>query len=320
MKLSDIAKLAGVSVSTVSKVMAGSKEISKNTKEAVIKIAKDNGVFEKYYHGTYEKKVVAVILPEIKSEHYSRIATIIRQLVEAKGDMTIFAETNFEDEKYTRYIEYFAFRGMADGIITVGGNNIKVDAGIPIVMIGGTGGSAIDTVSFDIKNAIETAVQYLKKCGHKKIAYIGEKLTSGKGECIKEALKNNFLDIYDEYMITSGKRFENAGVDGVKRLLKASEMPTAIIAAYDYIAMGAIDALKTAGYSVPDDISVIGMDDIAAASYPDISLTTIRIDYKAMCEIAVDLITKKIQNKYFRIRQNILIQTELEIRDSVKHI
>lgn len=320
MKLSDIAKLAGVSVSTVSKVMAGSKEISKNTKEAVIKIAKDNGVFEKYYHGTYEKKVVAVILPEIKSEHYSRIATIIRQLVEAKGDMTIFAETNFEDEKYTRYIEYFAFRGMADGIITVGGNNIKVDAGIPIVMIGGTGGSAIDTVSFDIKNAIETAVQYLKKCGHKKIAYIGEKLTSGKGEYIKEALKNNFLDIYDEYMITSGKRFENAGVDGVKRLLKASEMPTAIIAAYDYIAMGAIDALKTAGYSVPDDISVIGMDDIAAASYPDISLTTIRIDYKAMCEIAVDLIMKKIQNKYFRIRQNILIQTELEIRDSVKHI
>ena len=320
MKLSDIAKLAGVSVSTVSKVMAGSGEISDKTKETVIKIAKDNGVFEKYYHGTYEKKVVAVILPEIKSEHYANIATTIRELVENSGAMTIFAETNFEDEKYARFIEYFAFRGMADGIITVGGKRINADADIPVVMICGNGNGKIDTVSIDFKKAIETTVKYLKDCGHRKIAYIGERLTASKCQHTRDALEQNFLDVNEEHMITSNKRFENAGIDGVKQLFKTSEMPTAIIAAYDYIAMGAIKALKEAGRSVPEDISVIGMDNIAAAAYPDISLTTIGIDYKALCEIAVDLIMKKIKNKYFRIRQDILVEAELEIRDSVKHI
>ena len=98
----------------------------------------------------------------------------------------------------------------------------------------------------------------------------------------------------------------------------ASDMkPDAIIAAYDYIALGAISALKENGYKIPGDFSIIGMDDINVASYTDTPLTTIQMHCDELCDKVVEIIFEKIKNKYYFLKQDVTINTKLIKRSSV---
>ncbi len=319
MKLADIAKEAGVSISTVSKVMNGSSEISEDTRKRVIKIAKDNNVFEKYCHSRYSKRVIAVILPEIKSERYNKMVSVLGEIIEKNGDVAIFAESRFDKEKAVELMEYFAFRSMVDGIIVIGSGEVPKTLTVPtVVMDGEAEGSKADCVTSSSDEAVDEAIKYLKKCGHRKIGFIGERLTDSKLVKFEKIMRRHSMEIDGKYIVVSNERFEKAGFEGMERLLKHEDLPTAVIAAYDYIALGAIEALKNHGKSVPEDMSVIGMDNISAAAYSDISLTTIKVDYDEMCRAAAELIMKKIENKYYRISHNIEVKAELEIRGTVR--
>jgi LacI family transcriptional regulator len=105
----------------------------------------------------------------------------------------------------------------------------------------------------------------------------------------------------------------------MKDLLKLKEIPTAVFAAADKIAIGAIDALKDEGLSVPDDISIIGYDDIELAKYITPKLTTVRQNRKEIGKTAVDLLVKQIDEKA-KLKINKIIPVELIERDSCKKI
>lgn len=319
MTLKDLAKLAGVSVSTVSKVMSDSSEISAKTKSRVLKIAKEHGCYERLYKGKYEKTVIGIVVPEFSSEYYTAMADYLMRNIEQRGAMAILAQTGFSDSKCKDFAEYFYGICKVDGIIVICEALGIKKTNIPMVVIEGRHGG-VDTVYIDYASAINDAVRYLKDCGHSRIAFIGETKTSSKLEMFKKAMNANHLMTEQRYISISSKRFEAAGYHAMEQVYNQTPPPTAVFAAYDYIAIGAITYLKSINKQVPDDISIIGMNDIAAAAYNDISLTSIGVDYDLLCSEACDLLMRRIKTPYYVSYREIKIKCTLEQRASVKKI
>ncbi len=116
--------------------------------------------------------------------------------------------------------------------------------------------------------------------------------------------------------LKSDHRFEQAGKDCARRMLDLPQKPTALLCAYDYIAFGTIQYLKKKGFAIPQDFSVIGMDNISETEYLDHSLTTIDSAADEICRIAWDLLQKKQQNQYYRTQQQITVTGRLILRQT----
>lgn len=319
MNLSTIAKLAGVSVSTVSKAFAGSAEISDQTREQIYRIARENGCFDKYIKHKYNKKVVAVICPEMLGGAYPATLATLDRMIAAQGGLMISSATNFSDARKKELFTYYSSYGKVDGIIVIGSagglnNSIK----IPLVSLFNKGrNSKVDTIQCDVQSAMIQAIECLKQYGHTRIGFAGEHLTMGKVDDYRTAMEEAGLYVRPNDIKVSAKRFEEAGMEIMEQWLAEKEPPTAIIAAYDNIAMGIVKSIRRKGLRVPEDFSVIGIDDIPLAAYTDTSLSSIRTFREEACQAAVDLLMKKIENQYYTSRQEIIISTELILRDSV---
>lgn len=320
MTLEKIAKTAGVSVSTVSKALSESKEISEKTKKRVFDAAKKLGCFEKYYKPKYHKPVIALICPEIKSSFYASIASKLEKALDRREASMVLSITNFSLQTCSELIKYHANFAHTDGIIVIDEVSDIVGVDIPIVAFSHQESKFADCIAIDIQSAIDDAIAYLKHLGHKKIGFIGEALTESKLKNFYLAMQKASLSINEDYIIISSKRFEDAGYECMDRLLLNTNYPTAIVAAYDNIAIGAIMRMRESGLDVPNNFSIIGMDDIAFDSYFDVPLTSIGLRSDDLCEICLDLIFKKLKNKYFKAKQKIIVQSELVLRESVKDI
>lgn len=297
MTMRELATEAGVSVGTVSKAFRQSDEISEQTRIRILEIAKKNGCFYKYYKEKYDNKRVLILCPEIKSAHYSyHIEYMAGQLTRRGVDVTIVFD-EFDPIKQERLLCSQA--AMVDGILTYS-QILSLPKGIdiPIVGIGGKqAGATMDVVNINMEKAMMQAVSCLYNKGHRHIAYIGEKLTFARKNIFCRAMQKWGLPV--ENIIESDQRFEAAGEYGVARLCEEKSKATAVFCAYDNIAIGAIRALKERGLRVPEDISVVGVDNIPAAEQMDRTLTTINSSPQAACDMACDLLMRKMRNKYY---------------------
>lgn len=319
MTMSELAKLANVSVSTVSKAFSEADDINIDTKNRIFEIAKQTGCYGKFYKGKYHKKIIAVICPEIASDYYASILNCIRALADRSDAIMFIATDDFKQATQAELIEYFCAYLKVDGIIVFGlKSKLKKSYETPIVSLFGAVDEKVDSVKIDSYSAIKDAVDLLLDYGHTKIAFLGETLTKSKVKMFEKAMLK--AGVSDIKIIESHERFEKAGKDGINQLMSTDEDYTAIICAYDNIAIGAIKELKTRGYKVPDDISVIGIDNIAIGEYTETALTTIGINPEEICAIAWDLLQKKLKNPYYKSYQNITLNTELIVRESVKNI
>lgn len=315
MNLETLAKLAGVSVATVSKAFAGSGEISEETRKRIFGIARENGCFDKYNKNRFGKKVFAVICPEVKSEYYSAILTAFDKEITARGGIMAVSVTDFSPERENELFTYYASYCKADGIILVNQrcfieNALRVPAVSVFPSREAAGNENMDDITSDMLSSIRKAVLYLKENGHRAIGFAGERLTMSKLEGFKTAMREAGLAVTDEYIKVSDLRFEEAGMEIMDAWLASGKAPGAILAAYDYIAIGIVKSLRCAGYEVPRDFTVIGMDDISVIPYLDTPLSSIKTHVDEACRAAVELILKKIDNRYYRARQGITVPSE----------
>lgn len=311
----ELAKLANVSFSTVSKAFNNSDDISDETKNHIFKIAKQYGCYGEFFKGKYHKKIIAIICPEIVSSYYTEFIKCFQTLIEKDGNIPIVSSDNFDKNKADELIEYYASYMKVDGIIAFGLKSaLKKGYTTPIVSVLSDISSSVDTVEVDLESAVFDAVKLLNDYGHKKIAFLGEKLTTAKAELYKKAMKN--IGNSNTNVIESEHRFEAAGEDGVRQILTMGNSVTALICAYDNIAFGAIKELKKAGLRVPDDVSVIGMDNINTGKYAETSLTTIDSNPEQVCTAAWNLLNEKIKNPYLSGKKEI-INAKLIIRESI---
>jgi len=322
MTLKDLAVLANVSVSTVSKAFADSGEISEAKRNEIFSLAKKHGCFDKYYKGKFGKKIIVLICPEIRSAFYTEFAAKLSDAINRRGGMMALSVTNFSREQEASLIRYYSSYGHADGIILFnGGSSIKQDPGIPMVAIGiPKKNRFVDNLNTDLAAGIDEAVEYLKEMGHKKIGFLWEKHTGSKYRNFCESMRKNGLPVSDDFCVCSDSRFEIAGYNAMKTLIARPEHPTAVIASYDYMAMGAIRYAQEAGIRIPEDISVIGMDNISTTAYLGVPLTTITTLNDELCETAIDLLFKKIDNRFYFAKQEITLKSRLIKRESVARI
>ena len=316
--LKKIADLAGVSVSTVSKAFSGSEEISEKTRQRIFNVAKEQGIFDKYNKNKFSKRVIAVICPEIISNYYSMLVSILNREIEARGCIMVLSISNFDGGSIKELFSYYTSYCNADGIIVISAKDqLKNPTRVPAVLLSSKERiEGFDSISMDFEVAIDKAVDYLKELGHTKIGFAGEQLTLSKQTVFEKAMRKAVLPLHKNWLKVSNKRFEDAGAEIAREWLTDGDLPTAILVAYDYIAIGLIRTLKENGIRVPDDVSVIGMDDISIAPYLETPLSSIRSYHDEACQQAVELIMKKLDNPYYTANEVVKIDTEFIPRSS----
>ncbi len=316
MTMRELAKLANVSVSAVSKAFHDANDVSAETKAHIFEIAKKHGCYGKFYKGRFSKKVIAIICAELNSGHYSDFVTRLQQFIERSGNIAVVSSDHFDADTQEELIDYYASYIHVDGIFVFGlKTNVKRGYDIPIVALFSSVDTTVDSVRINMEGAMRDAFDLLYKLGHRNFAFIGEKLTKSTSELF-DRIGKGYKDI-SAHMICTPERFQLSGESGIKQLLAQNNRITAIICAYDEIAFGAIKELKRNGISVPEDISVIGIDNIHATAYTETSLTTIDMNPDEICMIAWDLLQKKQENKYYKNRQEIVLSSKLIVRESV---
>jgi len=328
MNLSRLAKLAGCSLSTVSKAFKNSPEISNDTKERIFKLAKEHNCYTKYYTPVLQKKVFALLCSEVSSLFYSSVIESIEKNISENGDILLVSIGNFVQSKTEELIDYYINFHKVDGLILMfnTGYDIKGIKNTPTVAIGHQLDKLpkisyyCDYVSSDNHDAIYQAVSYLKNMGHKKIGFIGEYHTAKTSEKFEEALKYYKIPINKDWIAISSKRKGEAGYDGMDKIIANSSRPTAVFAAYDSIALGAVNRIYKAGLKVPDDISIIGNNDIPLARFGVPPLTTITVPIQNIADAATELLYKRIKYNNNTPYQKVFFQSSLTIRDSVKNL
>lgn len=322
MTMRELARLANVSVSTVSKAFHEAEDVSEDTRKRIFDLARQHGCYGKFYKGKYPKQIIAIICPELGSNFYTAYVERLQKLIEDHNGIALVSAFHFDTNVQEELVEYYASYLQVDGILVFGlSSPLKKGYDIPIVSLLAHANTTVDAVHVDIKAPILEAVSLLHSLGHRKIAFIGEELTVGKETFFIEAI--NEIPSAQGLVIQSHYRFEQAGEDGVQQLLKQYDDYTALVCAYDDIAIGAIRQLKRKGLEIPQDISVVGIDNIHFSEYTETSLTTIDTNPDEVCLIAWDLLQKKQQNKYYKSYQTITITGKLVIRETigpVKHL
>lgn len=323
MTLKKLAEMAKTSLATVSKAFSGSPEISNETKEKIFQIAKEYGCFEKYYKAPRKQPLIALMVPEIDSECYARYTSVFEGEFNKRGADTIVACTRFDAEREARLFRELAYGMKVDGIILWGsGRFIKNHDEIPLVMFGERrfADTNADIVRSEFESSLYSLIKIIKEYGHTKVAFFGENLTSIKEERFKKAMRNAGLPIYDSFILSSDKRFAEAGKDSMRKLIDGGQMPSVVVAAYDQIAYGAMKYVRDAGYKIPEDISFVGMDDIFADSYFDVPLSSIHVGYEEVCNKICDLIFLRMENRYYRMKEKIVVPVEVNIRESLLNL
>lgn len=318
MSLKVIASLAGVSISTVSKAFADSSEVSAETKKKILEIAKQQGIFYRYNKIKYDKKVIAVICPEVNSEYYSRMLAILDEEIRRQGGIMTVSVSGFSSERIEELFAYYSFYCIVDGIIIVN-NNAIIDNSqdIPAALIEPlVECPSLSSINIDNQAATEAAICHLMEMGHTRIGFAGEELTTKALANFKTAMLNAKLPILPEYIKVSSMRFEQAGTELAEEWLAMEEPPTAIMAAYDYIAIGIINSFRNHGYQVPEDVSVIGMNDIGIIPYLVTPLSTIRNHTEEACKLAVESIMSKLNGVERTMKESISVHSEFVARKS----
>lgn len=315
--LSKIAKLANVSVSTASKAFSGSNEVNKETREMVFNIAKKYGCFKKFYNVKYPKLVIAIIAPEFNSIYYTRYMSFIRKGLEKENCELCVSTTNFSIENERALIEYYYKHADVDGVIIIGSRtDITEHCEIPVVLVNPEI-SPLHCISVlcDIKPAICESVDYLIEKRVDSIGFIGERLTDKKLELFNQILKEKEIT---PYVSISDERFEAGGYSAMESFFLRKQVPRAIVCGYDYMAIGAIRCIYDHGLSVPQDIAVMGMDDIPEAKFLNPPLSSISIPTEKLCRIAAEAVIKKINGETTKHRQ--IVTSEFNLRRSFEII
>ena len=320
----EIAELAHVSESTVSKALSGSTEISKELADKIKKIAIEQGYFKeknkrKREYTNNNSIIIGVIVPEIEGLYYSNVVTQIKRHIESNGGCAAIYIFDFDEDKKNKIIEMLILNRAVDGIIIFSKPAFPVNPNIPVVVCNDSECNNFDSVGSDTKDVLNDAVGFLKDLGHTKIGFVGECNTIIKSNAFVMALKNNNLIYEEKYMYIVDDRFEAIGVKAAKDMLSSKDMPTAVIAAYDEIALALIQELSKSGINVPDDISVMGINNISSSMYSKIPLTTVDTFSSEKYKMAVDILFDKIVNET-TVAKHICIEHRIISRDTTKHI
>ncbi len=306
--IKDVAREAGVSVATISRVVNGSAAVKEETRRHVLGVAARLGYSP---HGaarsliTSRTNTIGALLPDLHGEFFSEVIRSIDHAAHHGGFHLLLSSSH--DGEREIVTSFRAMRGRVDGLIVM---SPDLDArtavhsfpdGFPVVLLNCPADRAgYDSIVIANYEGARAAVNHLLELGHRRIAMItGRERNHDAAERLR-----GFRDAMREAGVTSdaavelsGDFAEESGYRATRELLGARERPTAIFAANDSMAIGAISALREAGVRVPEDVAVVGFDDIPMARYMNPPLTTVHVDISALGTLATDRLLEQIHEE-----------------------
>lgn len=323
--ISEVAKRAGVSVATVSRVFNNPEIVSKKTRSKVELVIKELN-YEPNVLGrnlrTSESRLLLTLIPSISNPFYTEIINGIEDIALEQGYNILLCETDSNPKREAIYFNLLRNR-LADGIIsmdpTVDKDKLLALANrYPVVQCSeydkdGT----ISYVTINNELAAYHAVRHLIKMGHKKIALINshEMFLYARERRLgyEKALKENNLPIHSKWIYnTDSLQFEQ-GQCAMRNLLEQDDRPTAVFAVSDILAIGALKEVNSSGLHVPNDIALVGFDKISFSNMTHPTLTTISQPRYKMGAISATMLIDKIKGKKV---DSIILEHELIIRES----
>lgn len=328
-----IAKVAGVSRSTVSRVLTNSNNVKKETKEKILKIME-----EENYHpsivarglATGKLDMIALIVSDIRNPFYSELVWVINNSLREKGYlMTLYNSSQIagENDQHLRKLLDSGFSGIiiADARNEVSFGDILKNANCPIVLVNRELDfiSQYDSISIDNIMGGYIATKHLLSLGHRKIAMLcGPKIST-----TSQGRYKGYLRALEEYNIIPDKRHIVSGLLNMESgqkfahevIINSNDPPTAVFVGGDLMSFGVIDECLRNGVSIPQDLSIVGFDDIPLSKASFIDLTTICHPYEAIGSMVADKIIDRINGNTEPIAKIVLTPT-LKIRSSTSQL
>ncbi|MGE5620402.1 MAG: LacI family DNA-binding transcriptional regulator [Sphingomonadaceae bacterium] len=327
--IKDIAALAGVSPATVSRVLSGHITVKDETRRRI-----EEAVQRLDYRPNFlarslvlkETKTIGVVIPDILNPYYSGLVRGVEDEAQRVGRSVVLCNTDNKVGKETSYLELLEYRHV-DGIILVSaghsGEHLQglLDRKIPLVLASRRlDGVEVDTVAVDNTGGAYEATRHLIQLGHRRIAMIAGNLFLRTGqerlEGYRRAHSEAGIPIDEKLVVTKGSFQFQEGYAVMRNLLRRSYPPTAVFAANDILAMGAISAVQSQGLSVPKDVAVVGFDGIRFGELLNPRLTTVSVRTYEMGRMACRLLIDRLTRKKDRPPRLVVSETHLEIRES----
>ena len=330
-RIVDIAEKANVSPGTVSKILKGTYIGSSETKNRVLKIAKELGYTPNLIASSLKSRksrTIALMVPDITNPFFSELSKGVEDVAREYDYSVILCNSNNDPKQESQYLKSLE-RRWVDGIVFCRVTEDIFEESIPHFLEGKIKMIFLDRIPYDgdfpvarieIDNfkAAYMATEFLIKLGHSQIAcitgplntYIAQQRVNG----YKKALQDNRISV-DESLILEGDFKINSGIRCVDILLNKRIPFTAIFANNDLMAIGAIKALRKRNLRVPEDISVMGFDGIPLSEYIEPALTTVVQPIYEMGRTAARLLLEGIK-KGVEPKDHIVLDTRIEIRES----
>ncbi|RPJ27633.1 MAG: LacI family transcriptional regulator [Chloroflexi bacterium] len=329
----DVARLAGVSRATVSYVLNGLTEgrvpISDETRQRVLDAIEELG-YEPDARAqalrSGSTKTIALIIPDLRNPHFCEYATGIEEAARASGYHLLLSSTTLNDEYAVDIFKDLARRRF-DGLILASSFILESDEaqatleqvrkrGLPIVELSENYG--VDSAAADYREATKEVMSYLLSLEHRRIGLIygvgGHELAEDRLQPYRASLEAAMIPFDADFVMECGPTIED-GYQAATKLLELTSRPTAILAVNDLLAMGALRAAADLGMHVPNDLSLVGYDDIPMANYLVPRLTTVTKDAHTLGTQAFELLLARMQNPDLP-RQQIHGPAKLIIRES----
>lgn len=330
--MKDIAKLAGVSVTTVSRVLSGNYKkirISTETAEKVLRIAREQDFQPDDLAKSLQSRktrTIGVVVTDITNPFFAEIVRSIEKYLDTKDYSMILCNSDENLESETKCIKLLLSKRVEGLIICPSGLNDENISGLknkqfPFVLIDRyVNGVDCSHVVSDNYNGAKQAVEYLIGKGHRRIGFLGGRSDSSSNN----ERRNGYCDTLKENNISYSAELEtNLGFDkesgevGMDTLLKLKKRPTAIFAANNFIGLGALLSIKKHGMNVPLDISLLEFDETDLSRYGDPAITSVNQNAKELGEKASENILKLIAGEK---SEKVVIPVKMMERNSVQKI
>lgn len=334
--IKDIAKGAGVSIATVSRVLNLDEtlNVSEETRKKVMEIAEElNYLTVKERKNKIKNYTIGIVywyteIQELNDPYFLSI----RMAVEKKcsEEKIKFKPIDFQKIINEGIKEYTDLDGiLAIGVFEKKEIELMEKLSKNIVFVDSSPEEwKYDSVVVDFKYGVKRALDYLTSLGHKKIGYLGgESIPHNSNESLRKVnyREKTFKEYmegingYNEEWVLKGRFLPEDGYDLMKKVLKEKNLPTAFFIASDPMAIGAYKAISEAELKIPENISIVGFDDICTAKFLTPSLTTIKVYTEYMGNVAVDTLLERIRTGR-QMSKKIVLPVKLIVRDSCRKL
>lgn len=305
--IKDVAQTAGVAISTVSLAFASPDRVSPDTAQRVWRAAdmlgyRPNPLAQSLKRG--RSRMIGVLVGDISSPFFGRLLKAVERRALERGYLMIVADTDGDPDRELELLDQFTAQRIAGLLISPHGSSAAYGRRLstcktPLVMVDHRyRGAALDYVASDTRMAARMLTDHLINLGHRRIAQITGPVqlytAAERVEGYREAFEAAGLEV-DESLLVDGRYRDTESYAQTLRLMTRSDRPTAVLAASNMMALGALQAIQELGYACPKDVSLATIDDIPWSAVIQPKLTMVLQDIEQIAQVSADYLLDRVE-------------------------